>query len=187
MSLDLGDELVARHRGRVDRRPVEPEIGDDRVEVGVGGKRAEVTQGRRAGRGRRSSMPPTSRRRNASRLGSDSRPVMPKSSSAVRPSGRTKRFPPCRSPWKMPWMQRALHAADHARCARPRAVSTPASFMPATSSNAKPSSRSITSTRRRDERRVRPGDHVAALAELGERAARRRACSRLRGGSRAPR
>ncbi len=28
--------------------------------------------------------------------------MMPKSSSAVRPSGSTNRLPPCRSPWKMP-------------------------------------------------------------------------------------
>ena len=38
---------------------------------------------------------------------------MPKSSSAVRPSGSTKRLPPWRSPWKMPWIMRALQEADH--------------------------------------------------------------------------
>ena len=71
---------------------------------------------------------------------------MPKSSRAVRPSGRTNRFPPCRSPWKMPWiMAPSMNPIIPVRTTA--SVSTPASFMPATSSNLKPSSRSITSTR----------------------------------------
>ncbi len=41
-------------------------------------------------------------RRKARRWISFSRPVMPKSSRATRPSGCTKRFPPWRSPWKTP-------------------------------------------------------------------------------------
>ena len=48
-------------------------------------------------------------------------------------------------------------------------VSTPASCMPATSSNLKPSSRSITSTRGVTSSGWGRGIDVAALAELGER------------------
>ena len=40
--------------------------------------------------------------KNAMRRAPVSRPTMPKSSSAVRPSGMTNRFPPCKSPWNTP-------------------------------------------------------------------------------------
>ena len=72
---------------------------------------------------------------------------MPKSSSAVRPSGSTKRLPPWRSPWKRPWIiAPSMKAIMPVRMTS--SVSMPASRMPATSSNLKPDSRSITSTRR---------------------------------------
>ena len=114
-------------------------------------------------------VPAMSSRRKASRLVSSSRPVMPKSSRAVRPSGRTNRFPPCRSPWKIPW--RMAPSTKPIMPVRTTAsVSTPASRMPATSSKRNPSRRSITSTRGVTSVGVRAGDDVAPLAELGERA-----------------
>jgi hypothetical protein len=42
--LDLAHQLVGRHGGGVDRRLVEAEVPDDRVEVGVGRQRPEVAQ-----------------------------------------------------------------------------------------------------------------------------------------------
>ena len=44
--LDLVHQLVGRERGGVDDRAIEPEVDDHRVEVGVGGQRAEVAQRR---------------------------------------------------------------------------------------------------------------------------------------------
>ena len=112
---------------------------------------------------------------------------MPKSSSAVRPSGSTNRLPPCRSPWKMPWIIAPSMNADHpgahdaprCRCRR--------RCMPATSSKLKPVEPLHHQHPAGDERRVRAG-HDVAVAGRGRRASRRRrACSRPRGGSRAPR
>ena len=93
---------------------------------------------------------------------------MPKSSSAVRPSGSTNRFPPWRSPWKMPWIMAPSMNADHARCARRRSVSMPAACIASTSSNLKPVEPLHHQHAARDERGVRAGDDVAALAEVGQ-------------------
>ena len=93
-------QLVGREHRRIDRA-VEPEIHEHRVEVGVGRERTEVAQGAELGHGvaaRRADE----QHRNARRFVSSRRPVMPKSISTVRPSGRTMRLPPCRSPWKTP-------------------------------------------------------------------------------------
>ena len=90
---------------------------------------------------------PTIIRRNANRRSWLNRPTMPKSSSAVRPSGMTNRLPPCRSPWKMPLtMAPSIRAIIAVRTTA--SVSMPASCIPTTSSKLKPRSRSITSTRR---------------------------------------
>ena len=99
--LELVHELVGRQLRRVDRA-VEPEVAEHRVEVGVGRERAEVAQRARAAPIVSPLVAPTSSIRNASRFVSSRRPVMPKSISTVRPSGRTMRLPPCRSPWKTP-------------------------------------------------------------------------------------
>ena len=73
--------------------------------------------------------------------------MIPKSSSAVRPSGSTKRLPPCRSPWNTPWT--SAPSRNEMRPVRSSAfVSIPAARMPSTSSNSNPDRRSITSTRR---------------------------------------
>ena len=86
----------------------------------------------------------------------------------MRPSGSTKRFPPCRSPWKMPWiMAPSMKPIMPVRTTA--SVSTPASRMPATSSNLKPSSRSITSTRGVTSSGWGRGITYVALAQLGER------------------
>ena len=75
-------------------------------------------------------VPDSSIRRNASRCTSPSRPVMPKSKSTVRPLGCTSRLPPCRSPWKTPWIiAPSRHAMSPARSTA--LVSTPASCMDA--------------------------------------------------------
>ena len=66
-------------------------------------------------------------------------------------------------------------------------VSTPASRMPATSSNLKPSRRCMTSTRRVTSVGMRAGHDVAGLARARGASPRRRACWRPRRGSRAPR
>ena len=72
---------------------------------------------------------------------------MPKSINTVRPSGRTMRLPPCRSPWKTP-KSMAPSMNDTSPACSTASVSTPASFIVSTSSHGMPSSRSITSTRR---------------------------------------
>ena len=86
-------------------------------------------------------------RRKATRRSSSRRPTIPKSSSAVRPSGSTNRLPPCRSPWKMPSTMAPSISAIIAVRTTP-SVSTPAWRMPATSSNLNPSTRCMTRTRR---------------------------------------
>ena len=152
------DELRPTHGRRVDRR-LSASSHDSRV-VGA-------TPSAAASWAIRSLVDPAiSRRRKATRRGSSSRPVMPKSSRAVRPSGSTSRFPPCRSPWKMPW--RTAPSRNPIIPVRTRAsVSTPAPRMPTTSSNRKP--RPLHHQHPAgDERRVGPGHDVAPLAELGE-------------------
>ena len=58
---------------------------------------------------------------------------MPKSSSATLPSGRTKRFPAWRSPWKMPsTIAPSMKPIIPVRTTA--SVSTPPSFIPTTSS-----------------------------------------------------
>ena len=113
--------------------------------------------------------PPISRRRKASRLVSSSRPVMPKSSSAVRPSGRTNRFPPCRSPWKIPWMMAPSIEADHPGAHHRLGVDpgVPHADDVVEAEAVEPLHHQHP---RRHQRGVGPGDDVAALAQLGERA-----------------
>ncbi len=90
---------------------------------------------------------PTSSERSARRFGSVKRPVMPKSKSAIFPDGSTKRFPPCRSPWKIPCIM--APSRKPIMLARTTAsVSMPAACIPSTSPKLNPSSRSITSMRR---------------------------------------
>ena len=92
---------------------------------------------------------------------------MPKSNSTVRPHGCTSRLPPCRSPWNTPWISApSRHAISPARSTA--SVSTPASCIDSTSSNAKPRSRSITRTRARHEDRVRARHDHRALLGGGE-------------------
>ena len=81
------------------------------------------------------------------RFDSSSRPVMPKSIRTVRPSGRTIRLPPCRSPWKTPYNIAPSMKPTSPAC-KTASVSTPASCIAATSSQGMPRSRSITSMRR---------------------------------------
>ena len=117
-------------------------------------RRDRCRTGRRRGRTERSSWPRTSpavplrsSRRKASRCGSSSRPVMPKSNRTVRPDGCTRRLPPCRSPWNTPYS--SAPSSEAMSPARSTAlVSTPAACIDSTSSNANPRSRSMTSTRR---------------------------------------
>ena len=146
--LHLVDELLAGQRGRVDRRLVEAQVADDGVEVGVGAAA-------RRGRAAPPSDPRTSLvvaasiiRRNASRRSPLSRPTMPKSSSAVRPSAQHEQVAAVQVAVEDAVDHRAFHEARSSRCApRPR-CRCPASFMPTTSSKLKPLRRSITSTRR---------------------------------------
>ena len=72
---------------------------------------------------------------------------MPKSISTVRPSGRTMRLPPCRSPWNTPY-NIAPSMNDTSPACNTASVSTPAACIACTSSHGMPSRRSITSTRR---------------------------------------
>ena len=86
---------------------------------------------------------------------------MPKSSSAVRPSGITKRLPPWRSPWKMPWIIAPSMKRDHRRCARPPRCRCRRRCMPATSSKLKPVEPLHHQHPAGHQRRVRAGHDVA--------------------------
>ena len=92
---------------------------------------------------------------------------MPKSSSAVRPSGSTNRFPPWRSPWKMPWIiAPSMKAIIPVRTTS--SVSMPASCMPCHVVELEPRQPLHHQHPPGDEGRVRAGDDVAPLVELGQ-------------------
>ncbi len=126
---------------------------------------------------------PTSSIKKARRLVSSSRPVIPKSISTVRPSGRTIMLPPCRSPWKTPY-NIAPSMNDTSPACSTASVSTPAACIDATSSHGMPSSRSITSTRRVTREGCGRGT-IVARCSVSASTPRCRACCRPRGGSRA--
>ena len=107
------------------------------------------------------------RRRRARRSTSFSRPVMPKSSRATRPSGWTKRFPPWRSPWKTPWSRAPSRKAMRA-ARRTASVSMPASRMDWASPQRKPSSRLHDEDPAGHQAGMGAGDDQGLLAGLGQ-------------------
>ena len=138
---------------------VEPEVDDHGLEVGVHRQRAEVAERRElhpdvVGGGAEHQAQEGGRRALVHR------PVMPKSSSAIRPSGITKRLPPWRSPWKTPSMSAPSMKPIIAGAHDALGVDAGVPACDATSSKLKPSRRSITSTRSGDERGVGPRDDV---------------------------
>ena len=93
---------------------------------------------------------------------------MPKSSSAVRPSGMHEEVAAVQVAVEDAVDHGALDEARSCPVRTTASVSMPAACMPATSSKVKPSSRSITSTRRVTSVGCGRGHDVAALAQLGE-------------------
>ena len=150
----------------IDRRPVEAEVARRRRagRCRAGGRRGRA--GPRAGRTGRWRWPTSA---GAGRPGAAARtagPTMPKSSSAVRPSGSTNRFPPCRSPWKMPWiMAPSMKPTMPVRTTF--SVSTPASCMPDHVVELEARQPLHHQHPPGDEPGVGAGDDVVALAELG--------------------
>ena len=140
------DQLFAGEGRRVDRRLVEAQVVDHRVEVGVGGERAEIAQ-----RGELTLDVVGRRTHHQPQEGEPTRFAEPTDDAEVEQRGAAvgehEQVPGMQVAVEDAVDERPFHEGDHPG-ADHGGVSMPARCMLSTSSKPKPDSRSITSTRR---------------------------------------